>query len=174
MGTSAYEYFNQLHQTLQKVSFNLTTSIEELSERVESIQEEKRELIIEKKKITELWLMELAMNLSTEGTSGCFILSDLSKDHLKILSEKYLEINQKPCLFISEEAGRIHFYIRFPQILNKNVQDFMQKYRMQYALKGGGAKDFAAGQIDNTGSNRFSADNIFHSFIKFVNERSDN
>jgi len=174
IGASAYHYFVQLHNTLQKVSTHLTTSVEDLSERVESLQADKRDLISEKKKITELWLSEFAMSLISEGNTGCFVLKDFSKDQLKILSEHYLNNNQKPCLFISEETGRIHFYIRFPQNSNKNVQDFVQKYRSHYALKGGGAKDFAVGQIDNDGDNDFSPEKLFQSFNEFVNEGDGN
>jgi alanyl-tRNA synthetase len=172
IGLSAYQYFGQLHQTIQKVSTHLTTSIEDLSERIKSLQAEKRDLISDKKKITELWLTELAMNLNANGTSGCFVVEDLSKDQLKILSEQYLQKNQIPCLFLSEERGRIHFYIRFPQLLKKNVQDFIQKYERQYGLKGGGAKDFAVGQIDIEGASDFSPELFFHTFKKFVDERS--
>lgn len=174
IGVSAYHYFGQLHTTLQKVSIQLSTSVEDLSERVESLLTEKRDLISEKKKITDLWLSEFATNLTAEGNTGCFALKGLSKDQLKILSEHYLNKNLKPGLFISEEEGRIHFYIRFPQNTNKNVQDFVQKYRSEFALKGGGAKDFAVGQIDRDGSNRFSPEKLFQFFKAFVNERDSN
>jgi len=172
IGTTAYQYFGQLHQTLQMVSTHLTTSIEDLSDRIDSLLVEKRELISEKKKISELWLSEMAKNLKAERSAGCFTLRDLSKDHLKILSEHYLEKNQIPCLFISEESGRIHFYIRIPQRLNKNVQDFVQRFRSRFALKGGGGKDFAVGQIESEDSNSFSPDFFFLSFNEFVDERS--
>jgi len=173
IGTPAYKYFEQLYRTLQDVSTRLTTSVEDLSERIETLQIEKRDLISDKKKITELWLTELSMNLNTDESTGCFILKDLSKDHLKILSDQYLEKNQKPCLFISEEGGRIHFYIRFPQFLNRNVQDFVQKYKTQYSFKGGGAKNFAVGQFDTEVIQIFSPKNLFRSFNEFVNEVSE-
>jgi alanyl-tRNA synthetase len=174
IGASAYHYFGQLHNTLQKVSTQLSTSVEDLSERVESLLAEKRDLITEKKKITELWLSEITTNLTSEGNTGCFVLKDFSKDQLKILSENYLNKYQKPCLFLSEETGRIHFYIRFPQNINKNVQEFVQKCKSKFALKGGGAKDFAVGQIDGDGDNRYSSEKLFQSFKQFVNERSSN
>lgn len=173
IGTAAYQYFGQLHQTIQKVSAHLTTSVEDLSDRIESLLDEKRELIGEKNKITELWLSEFAKNLNAEGNTGCFALRDLSKDQLKILSEQYLVKHQVPCLFVSEEAGRIHFYIRFPRTLNKNVQDFIQKHKSRYAIKGGGGKDFAVGQIDSKGTNSFSMEQLFLAFNDFINKGSD-
>ena len=173
IGSSAYQYFSQLHHTLQNVSTNLTTSVEDLADRIESMQTEKRELIGERKKYTELWLSELVKNLNSDGPAGCFALKDLSKDHLKILSEQFVERNKKPCIFISEEYGKLHFFIRLPELLDENVQDFIQKYKMKYALKGGGAKDFAVGQIDPTYVKKFSPDNIFHAFKEFLNKRGD-
>lgn len=173
IGTAAYQYFGQLHQTIQKVSAHLTTSAEDLSDRIESLLAEKRELVGEKNKITELWLSEFAKNLNAEGNTGCFALRDLSKDQLKILSEQYLGKHQVPCLFVSEEAGRIHFYIRFPRTLNKNVQDFIQKHKYRYAIKGGGGKDFAVGQIDSKGTNSFSMEQLFLAFNDFINKGND-
>lgn len=174
IGTSAYQYFDQLHQTLHGVSTTLTTSIQDLPDRIESLQTEKRELISEKKRYTELWLSELAKNLNTDELTGCFILRDLSKDQLKILSEQFVEQNKKPCLFISEDSGHKHFFIRLPEKLNKNIQDFIQKYKMKYGLKGGGAKDFAVGQIDSENVSSFFPEMLFNSFNEFVIERSDN
>ncbi len=173
IGTAAYQYFGQLHQTIQKVSTHLTTSAGDLSDRIESLLAEKRELIGEKNKITELWLSEFAKNLNAEGHTGCFALRDLSKDQLKILSEQFLGKHQVPCLFVSEQAGRIHFYIRFPQTLNKNVQDFIQKHKSRFALKGGGGEDFAVGQIDSKGTNSFSTKQLFLAFNDFINKGSD-
>lgn len=174
IGSSAYQYFSQLHQTLQNVSTNLTTSVEDLAERIESLQTEKRELIGEKKKYSDLWLSEIAKNLNDAGPAGCFILKDLSKDHLKVVSEKFVARTMKPCIFISRESGRIHFFMRLPEMLNENIQNFIQKYKTIYALKGGGAKDFAVGQITVEDTEIFSPDNIFHAFNEFVNKGSDN
>jgi alanyl-tRNA synthetase len=174
IGSSAYHYFGLLHRTIQNVNTHLTTSIEDLPDRIKSLQAEKRELVSKNKKINGLWLSEIAKNLNADGDTGCFALRDLSKDQLKILSEHYLEFNNKPCLFTSEDGGRIHFYIRFPNTLNKNVQDFIQKYKAHYSLKGGGAIDFAVGQIESNDPKSFSPTNLFHSFNEFVNEKSGN
>jgi alanyl-tRNA synthetase len=174
IGATAYHYFNELHHTLQKVSSHLTTSVEELSDRIGSLIAEKKELINEKKRITELWLSEYAGNLVGEANTGCFALKKISNDQLKILSEQYLMKYQVPCLFVSEEAENMYFYIRFPSQLDKNAQDFIQKYKSTYFLKGGGSKDFAVGQIAAKNRNSFSMEHFFRSFNEFVNERSDN
>jgi alanyl-tRNA synthetase len=173
IGPTAYQYFHELHHTLNQVSTKLTTSIEDLPEKIETMITEKKELINEKKRITELWLAEYARNLGGDDNSGCFELKDLNRDHLKILSEHYLEKYQIPCLFVSEEAGKTHFYIRFPQGLNKNVQDFIQQEKSSYNLKGGGGKDFAVGQMDTSKETNFSQELFFHSFNEFIKEGSD-
>ena len=171
IGSAAYHYFGLLHRTIQKVSNVLTTSIEDLYDRIESLLSEKRELISEKKRINSLWLSEMAKNLNAEEDAGCFELKNLSPDQLKILSESYLDIHKKPCLFTSENAGQIYFYIRFPADLNKNVQDFIQKFRQQHSLKGGGARDFGVGQIEQNDPVKFSPNPLFLSFKAFISQK---
>jgi alanyl-tRNA synthetase len=173
IGLTAYHYFQALHQTLQHVSTKLTTSIEDLTDKIDLMIFEKKDLINKKKRITELWLAEVASNLDNRESSGCFIFRDLNKDHLKILSEHYLVKNQLPCLFLSKESDKIHFYIRFPEEFVKSAQEFVQKFQSKYFLKGGGGKDFSVGQIDAQNMDRFSVEQIFHSFKEFINERSD-
>jgi Ser-tRNA(Ala) deacylase AlaX len=173
IGLPAYHYFQSLHQTLQHVSTKLTTSIEDLTDKIDFMTSEKKDLINEKKRITELWLAEYANNLDDRGNSGCFVFRDLNKDHLKILSEHYLVKNQLPCLFLSKQSGKIHFYIRFPEEFVKSARDFVQEFQSKYFLKGGGGKDFAVGQIDAKNMDRFSEERMFQSFNEFINERSD-
>ena len=172
IGSTAYHYFGLLHKTIQKVSNVLTTSVEDLYDRIESLLAEKRELISEKKRISSLWLSEMAKNLNADEEAGCFELKNLLPDQLKILSERYLDIHKKPCLFTSEHAGQIFFYIRFPGDLNKNVQDFIQKYKKQHSLKGGGARDFGVGQIEQSDPARFSPYPLFLSFKEFISQNS--
>jgi alanyl-tRNA synthetase len=173
IGATAYQYFRELHHTLHQVSTKLTSSREDLLEKIESMLAEKKELINEKKRITELWLAEYASSLGSDENSGCFEVKDLNKDHLKVLSEHYLEKYQLPCLFVSDEAGKTHFYIRFPQSLDINVQDFIQQEKSSYSLKGGGGKDFAVGQMDSKSENKYLREQFFHSFKDFIKERSD-
>jgi alanyl-tRNA synthetase len=170
IGSSAYHYFRLLHRTIQNVSTHLTTSVEDLPDRIESLQAEKRDLIGDIKKINKRLLSEIAKNLKTQEETGCFAFRDLSHEQLKILSEHYLKINKKPCLFTSEDGGRIHFFIRLPNSLNKNVQDFIQQHKEPYSLKGGGSRDFANGQIECSGTAKFSSKNLFKSFNDFVND----
>jgi alanyl-tRNA synthetase len=173
IGEAAYQYYHELHQTLYYVNTQLTTSLEDLPERIDLLVNEKKELINEKKHLTELWLSEYAKSLVDEEISGCFTVKDLDKEQLKILSEFYLVRYQLPCLFISLESERIHFYIRTPIELDINVQDFIEKFKSQYSLKGGGGRDFAVGQIDTKNRSHFSQEQLFHSFKEFINERSD-
>ena len=173
IGANAYQYFYELHQTLHQVSSSLTTSVADLPEKIESMITEKKELINDKKRITELWLAGYASHLGNDKSCGCFALKDLNKDHLKILSEHYLKNYHFPCLFLSEEGGKIHFYIRIPGDMNKNAQDFIQQEKSSYNLKGGGGKDFAVGQMDVSGDSDISFEQFFHSFREFFTERSD-
>jgi len=173
IGNTAYQYYQELHQILSLVSTQLTTSVEELPDRIDLLINEKKELINEKKRMTELWLSEYSKSLVGGENTGCFALKDLNKDQLKILSDLYLAANQLPCLIISSEADKVHFYIHIPQGLDINIQEFIQKYRSQYSLKGGGGKDFAVGQIDPDSQDQFSPEQLFLAFEEFINERSD-
>ena len=173
IGASAYQYFQELHHTFADISTKLTTSVEDLPQKIDLMVEEKKDLINEKKKVTDLWLAEYAQNLKNTEHTGCFALKDLDKDHLKIVSEHYLKINNSPCLFVSEVSGKSHFYIRLPENVNLNLQEFVQQAKDTFPIKGGGGKEFAVGQFDPNNQKSFSYEQFFHSFEKFINERSD-
>jgi alanyl-tRNA synthetase len=173
IGDTAYQYFHDLHRTADQISRELTTSVSDLPEKIELMISEKKELVNEKKRITDLWLRECANNLPRQEKAGCFGLKDLNKHHLKILSDYYLLKNQIPCLFISKETDKIHFYIRVPEASDLDVQQYINRYKSKFALRGGGGKDFAVGQIDVNQRDDFSQEQLFHSFKDFFNERSD-
>ena len=174
IGSTAYQYFNKLHYTLHKVGASLTISIDDFPEKINSMILEKKDLINKKKHLTELWLSEYAKNLGSKSkVAGCFALQGLNKEHLKILSEQLLLKYGLPCILVSNESAIFHFYIRIPSDLNLNVQDFVEKYKSKYHLKGGGGKEFAVGQIDAKINDNFLQEQLFHSFKDFINERSD-
>ena len=173
IGKTAYQYFSNLHQTLTSIGTKLTTSIEDLPEKIDLMISEKKELINDKKRATDLWLAEYAVNLPEQKNPGCFALKDLNKDQLKILSDHYLDKYKIPCLFISKEVDKIHFYIRFPIDYHKSAKTFVEINKSFFFLKGGGGNDFAVGQIDIANRENFSPDKFFHSFTDFINERSD-
>jgi len=173
IGDTAYHYFRDLHQTAHQISKKLTTSVDDLPEKIELMISEKKDLINEKKRITDLWLQEYANNLPRQDKAGCFGLENLNKDHLKILSEYYLSKYQIPCLFISRETDKIHFYMRIPEASDLDVQQYINHYKSKFALRGGGGKDFAVGQIEVNPRDVFSEELLFHSFKDFFNERGD-
>ncbi len=173
IGDTAYQYFQDLHKTAHQISKTLTTSVEDLPEKIELMISEKKDLINEKKRITDLWLHEYANNLPRQDKAGCYGLENLNKDHLKILSEYYLSKYQIPCLFISREADKIHFYMRIPEASELDMQQYVNHYKSKFALRGGGGKDFAVGQIDLNQLDDFSQEQLFHSFKDFFNERGD-
>ena len=172
IGSTAYHYFHQLHKSLNQISTKLTTSLDDLPEKIDVMNADKRELIGEKKHLTTLWLSEFVKNLDHKSSSGCFALKELNKDQLKILSEQYLQKYNVPCLFLSEESDRIHFYIRISAESKLDVQDFVNENRAKYFMKGGGGKDFAVGQIDLGEGDSFSEEALFLSFKSFIQERS--
>lgn len=147
IGYSAYKYLGQLHYVLQKVSNDLTISIDDLPDRIAVLLNDNRELSRKANKTSELWLGEYAKNLVGTEESGYFIIEELSKENLKILSEKWLEIHQLPCAFISQQEDHTNFYLRIPIDYKMNIQDFIQQHRKEYAIKCGGGRDFAVGEL---------------------------
>lgn len=173
IGKSAENYFSLLHRNLQKISNQLTTSIEDLPERINILLSEKRELAGKIKKANDLWLTEYAKNLTEKEFPGCFYLNDLDKEQLKNLSAHWLSLNQKPCLFISKEGSCTNFYLRYPQNFNLNAQDFTQTQRSRFGLKGGGGKDFTVGEITLESVDRESSEDFFRAFCEYVNRRGE-
>jgi alanyl-tRNA synthetase len=172
IGTTAYHYFHNLHQTLVAVSAKLTTSVDDLAEKIDLLLIEKKNLINDKKHLTGLWLTEYVKDLRSDNKVGCFVLKGLNKDHLKILSEQYLFKYGLPCFFLSEEASNLHFYSRVPPDSSINLQEFVQQHKANFNLKGGGGKEFAVGQIEFGQKNLFPTEELFRAFKEYVEERS--
>jgi alanyl-tRNA synthetase len=171
IGDSAYHYYNTLHKTFQKIGNLLTTSIEELSDRIEELNNANKESAREINKLNERWLAERARNLECNDPEGCFFLEGLTKEQLKIISKEWLQINKMPCFFISSEENNTNFYIRCPETFERDVQDFIRHNKSQFALKGGGSRDFAVGEIDRNRLSEVKIDTIFQTFVDFLNAK---
>ena len=173
IGVSAYTYFAQLHTVLAQIGNQFSAALEDLPERVESCLRETRELSAQNKRVTDLWLSAYAKTLSIPEIDGCFKLAELSKDHLKTISEYWLNINQRPCLFISNMEGKTNFFMRIPENSPIDIQEFMKQGRDQFALKGGGRSDFATGEVDLSKGTNLSEKSLFKAFTDFIQERSN-
>ncbi len=168
IGHSAYRYFMDLHNTLQKLSTRMTTSLEDMPERIDQLLSENRNLGRKINKINDLGLSAYARNLPEPIYPGCYFLQDLSKEQLKLLSENWLKINQKPCLFISKDQGRMNFFMRLVENSNQDIQGFMRENRERFSLKGGGGKDFAIGEIDQNNAVAPLVEQFFKTFVNFL------
>jgi alanyl-tRNA synthetase len=168
IGNAAYQYFMDLHNTLQKLSIRMTTSLEDMPERIDQLLSENRNLGRKINKINDLWLSEYARNLPESVYPGCYFLPDLSKDQLKSLTESWLNINQNPCLFISKDQGRMIFFTRLPENSTQDIQLFMKENRVRFSIKGGGGKDFAIGEINHADADALLVEQIFKSFVNFL------
>ena len=168
IGNSAYQYYRHLHQVLQHVSHRFTCSIEDLPDRIDTLLNENRDLSRSVKKINERWLSEYAHNLKDSGYTGCFDLSGVTKDNLKILSEIWVKRHQLSCLFISKEGNRTSFFLRIHGNQDKNAQDFVQNNSKSFHLKGGGSKELAIGDIAFKDINDAFIDRLFQEFHNFL------
>jgi alanyl-tRNA synthetase len=173
IGQSAYQYYDQLHHVLQRISNRLTTSISDLPDRIETLILDNKELGRKLNKVSDLWMMAFAETLPEGKYDGCYLLKDLSAGQLKTLSEHWLKKFNRPCFFISQERQRTYFFLRVPDQSRLNLQEFLRKNRSKFSLKGGGNEKFANGQIDRSGLGEDQIDLMFKIFTEFqkVTER---
>jgi alanyl-tRNA synthetase len=167
VGESAYSYFYDLHQTFYNLSSQLTTSVHDLPAKIDQLLLENRDLGRRINKFTDLWLAEYAKNLPESDPYGCYFLENYSMEQLKSLSESWSKIHQKACLFVSHNKGKYNFFMRLEEGSNRNIQDFVKKYREEYSLKGGGRKEIAMGEIDNNSINTARLEKLFTTFNKY-------
>jgi len=167
IGRSAYRYFEDLHQVFQQVSNRLSTSIQEMPLRIDTLLSDQKSQARQLSKVNDLW-METKAEVLTEGQyAGCFLTDGLNTAQLKTLSESWLNKHQRACLFISRDQGRIYFFLRLPDKSTLNLQEFLNRNRSGFSLKGGGGKEFASGQIDDSNMDLKKIDLLFKKFAEF-------
>jgi alanyl-tRNA synthetase len=167
IGPSAYRYMEDLHQVLQHIASRLSTSLNELPDRIENLISEQKEQARKINRLTGLWMKDLAETLTEGKHKGCFNLNDLTANHLKTLSESWLKKHRRPCLFVSHTQDQIYFFSRVPVQGSLNLQEFLEHNRVQFSLKGGGGKDFASGQMDQVEMNDDRLNLLFQKFAEF-------
>jgi alanyl-tRNA synthetase len=172
VGFQAYRYLDELHNSLQRVNNYLSTSAEDLPQRVETLVQENKNYSRDLKKANELWLNEYAKNLPTPDLEGCFYLHSFTRDQLILLSAGWVELHRLPCLFLSYYDDLIIFCIRFPENIGPGARDFIQRYRKKFILNGGGGHDFGIGEIKTKGVDTEFRQKLFTAFLNFRKERS--
>ena len=167
IGPSAYLYFEELHQVFQKISNRLTTSVAELPVRIETLLADQKAQARQLSRVNDLWMKTTAETLAEGPQAGCFLLNELNGAHLKTLSESWLNKHQRACLFVSRDQARMYFFIRLPDKSPLNLQEFLNKNRAEFSLRGGGSKEFASGQIDDLRMDQPRINLLFQKFAEF-------
>jgi alanyl-tRNA synthetase len=154
VGKSAEEYYRVLHQAVSASTVLLSSTPEEIPEKIEKIIDESKNRARELRIMTENWLSLLIEKFPPTGDASVFFLEEIPRGHTAFFSGKWVEKYRKAVMFVFSSEERLQYTITLPEESGKNANEFIKLNRDKFGLKGGGRPNQIQGvlELDNFGA----------------------